>query len=160
MASDPAFMFFYKDWLATTRFMKPEDKGYFVDLLCYQAEYWNIPQNVIDGAIPRSNWLAIRHLFQRNKAGYFNSMQRLHLEKRRKFTESRRLNRLGKVKDKNNTSKSIEQLPDNGNANGSESVIPVKEDVVKGLLENELKIADDDKIDSQGFSWKVGEQIE
>jgi len=146
MAKDPAFLFYYKDWLATTRFMKPEDKGYFVDLLCYQAEMGTVSQEIIDQMMPSENWQKLKPKFTRNRHGFYNDMQRMFLDKRRKYVDSRRNNgkkggRPKKHKD-NHMDNLVNNLPENETVN---------EKVIEELLNNELK-------DDSGFDWNTGKQ--
>lgn len=121
MAKDPAFLLYYKDWLGTTRFMKADDKGYFMDLLCIQADIWTIPEEVIEEAVPAENWQRIRKKFTKERHGFYNEMQREKLERRRKYVESRRINgnkggRPKKHKD-NHKDKLVPNLPVNATVN-------------------------------------------
>jgi len=90
MAKDPAFLFYYNDWMAKTRFMSADDKGYLMDLLCLQAEHWSIPEEIIRLAIPTENWQRIRKKFTKDRQGFYNETQREKLEVRRKFVDSRK----------------------------------------------------------------------
>lgn len=40
---DPAFLFYSKDWISGTSEMLPEEKGIYIDLLCYQHQNGNLP---------------------------------------------------------------------------------------------------------------------
>jgi uncharacterized protein YdaU (DUF1376 family) len=42
-ASDPAFLFYSKDWVSKTAELLHEEKGIFIDLLCYQHQNKNLP---------------------------------------------------------------------------------------------------------------------
>lgn len=42
---DPAFLFYPKDWLEGTAEMLPEEKGVYIDLLCYQHQRGSIPSD-------------------------------------------------------------------------------------------------------------------
>ena len=44
--SDPAFMFYPKDWVTSTAEMMPEEKGVYIDLLCYQHQQGSLPTDV------------------------------------------------------------------------------------------------------------------
>lgn len=41
--SDPAFLFYSKDWVSKTTEFLHEEKGIFIDLLCYQHQNKNLP---------------------------------------------------------------------------------------------------------------------
>ncbi|KAA1244515.1 DUF1376 domain-containing protein [Aquimarina sp. RZ0] len=45
MKKDPAVLFYTKDWLEGTVDMFPEEKGVYIDLLCYQHQKGFLPQN-------------------------------------------------------------------------------------------------------------------
>jgi len=40
---DPAFLFYSKDWISGTSEMLPDEKGIYIDLLCYQHQNGNLP---------------------------------------------------------------------------------------------------------------------
>ncbi len=42
---DPAFLFYPKDWLEGTAEMHPNEKGVYVDLLCYQHQKGSLPSD-------------------------------------------------------------------------------------------------------------------
>ena len=44
MSKDPAFLFYSKDWLEGTAEYMPEEKGVYIDLLCYQQQRKGLPQ--------------------------------------------------------------------------------------------------------------------
>lgn len=43
MAKDPAFLFYSKDWLEGTADLLPNEKGVYIDLLCYQHQRGFLP---------------------------------------------------------------------------------------------------------------------
>jgi hypothetical protein len=43
MAKDPAYLFYTKDWLEGTAELYPEEKGVYIDLLCYQHQRGYLP---------------------------------------------------------------------------------------------------------------------
>ena len=47
MSKDPAFLFYPKDWLEGTAEMSPEEKGVYIDLLCYQHQRGFIPSDTL-----------------------------------------------------------------------------------------------------------------
>lgn len=46
MTDSPAFLFYTKDWYLATAEMMPEEKGVYVDLMCYQHKTGSIPTNI------------------------------------------------------------------------------------------------------------------
>ncbi len=43
MGKDPAFLFYSKDWITGTADFMPEEKGVYIDLLCYQHQKGSLP---------------------------------------------------------------------------------------------------------------------
>ena len=43
MAKDPAFLFYSKDWIEGTAEYMPEEKGVYIDLLCFQHQRGGLP---------------------------------------------------------------------------------------------------------------------
>jgi len=43
MAKDPAFLFYSKDWIEGTADLMPNEKGVYIDLLCYQHQRGYLP---------------------------------------------------------------------------------------------------------------------
>lgn len=46
MAKDPAFLFYSKDWIEGTAEYMPEEKGVYIDLLCFQHQRGGIPNDI------------------------------------------------------------------------------------------------------------------
>lgn len=46
MSKDPAFLMYSKDWLEGTAEMLPEEKGVYIDLLCYQHQRGDLPNDI------------------------------------------------------------------------------------------------------------------
>jgi len=42
---DPAFLFYPKDWISGTSEMLPNEKGIYIDLLCYQHQNSDLPND-------------------------------------------------------------------------------------------------------------------
>jgi len=92
MAKDPAFLFYYQDFLVGTSFMTLEEKGAYITLLCYLADKETITETNILKIIPAPIWDAIRCKFLNQDGVYFNKRLSVEIKKRREFTESRRKN--------------------------------------------------------------------
>jgi hypothetical protein len=130
MAKDPAFLFYYQDFAYGTRKMTFEEKGGYIELLCEQADFGHLSLNDIKRALKESFhiWTNICDKFTQDDNGlYYDKILEEHLDKRRKFTESRRRNLMGKHKDKHK-----EPHMENRNVNGIENKDEKKEGVYKG----------------------------
>ena len=44
---DPAFLFYSKDWIEGTAEFMPDEKGIYIDLLCYQHQHGSIPADTM-----------------------------------------------------------------------------------------------------------------
>ena len=92
MAKDPAFLFYYRDFLVGTSFMTLEEMGAYIKLLCFQADRGHLTEAQILKKIPAPIWDAICGHFRKDEKGFYNERLSLEIEKRRLFTESRRKN--------------------------------------------------------------------
>ena len=94
MAKDPAFLFYYQDWLVGTYFLNRKEKGAYMDLLCYQADKGyltlEIIKEVLNGDV--DCWPKLKDKFMEEDGKFYNSRLKEEREKRKKFTESRRKN--------------------------------------------------------------------
>ena len=92
MAKDPAFLFYYQDFLVGTSFMTLEEIGAYVKLLCFQADKGSLSEKDILKKIPAPIWQTICCKFVKDEKGFYNQRLREETEKRRLYTESRRKN--------------------------------------------------------------------
>lgn len=118
MAKDPAFLFYYQDFLVGTSFMTPTDVGHYILLLCYQAAKGHLPKNQLSN-ICRSHDISNEVLskFSVDKNGlFFNERLEKEIEKRRLYSLSRSKNRSYKKK----ISKSYVKHMENENTNENE----------------------------------------
>ena len=92
MAKDPAFLFYYQDFLVGTSFMTLEEIGAYIKLLCFQADRGPLAEKDILKKIPSPIWEAICCKFLKKDGVFFNERLLKEVEKRRVFTESRRKN--------------------------------------------------------------------
>lgn len=72
--------------------MALEERGAYITLLCYLADKGKITLAEILKIIPEHIWSAICCKFKNDGEFYFNSRLQEEIEKRKKFTESRRKN--------------------------------------------------------------------
>lgn len=141
MAKDPAFLMYYQDWLVGTAFMSFQAKGAYMDILCHMADKGPLKTNDIE-KICKGNfkeiWPEISEKFKQKNHFWVNEKLNEVMEKRKKFSESRRNNRLGKNKIKqlvNNTSLTSDKLVENENENENKDQIKIEtEKEIKTLI--------------------------
>lgn len=94
MAKDPAFLFYSQDFLVGTMAMPLDERGKYITILCYMHQNGHISEETIRllvGSI--SDMLRLK--FKQDSLGlFYNERMDLEVEKRNKFTESRKLNGL------------------------------------------------------------------
>ena len=127
MAKDPAFLFYYQDFLVGIDDMSNEEAGAYIRCLCHQAAKSTISekhmmkiclrQDVFD--VVRGKFISVPD------GGLINERLQLEINKRIAFAESRRNNRLKKSSDKHmsNISSSYDKHMENENENENEIVI-------------------------------------
>lgn len=95
MAKDPAFLFYPNDYIGGTMGMTFEEKGAYMDLLMMQFNRGHMTEHMI-GQIVGQLWDKLKDKFMQDPEGlWYNDRLEIEIEKRRKFTESRRNNVLG-----------------------------------------------------------------
>ena len=92
MAKDPAFLFYYQDFLVGTSFMTLEEIGAYIKLLCFQAAKGPLSETDILKKIPPSIWQAICCKFVCKNGLYLNERLVKEIEKRQLYCENRRNN--------------------------------------------------------------------
>lgn len=129
MAKDPAFLFYYQDFLVGTDDLKNEEVGAYIRCLCVQAAKGGISVNHM---IKICESQAIQNLIKKKfiwypEEGVFrNERLSLEMEKRKKYCESRGNNKKGK-KHMKNISKSYDSHMEDEDENTNED-----ENVLKG----------------------------
>ncbi len=97
MGKDPAFLFYYQDFLVGTDYFTNEETGAYIRCLCHQAHKGEISKShmlKICRTQPVQN--TVIEKFKTNGNGMlFNERLKSVVEKRRKYSESRRKNRGG-----------------------------------------------------------------
>lgn len=103
MSKDPAFLFYSSDFLTGTCCMSNEQKGKYITLMCLQHQKGHLSEkdmNKICGDYDED----IFDKFTKDEEGkFYNERLEEEIQKRKKYSESRRLNRQGKIKDKDDT---------------------------------------------------------
>jgi len=96
MAKDPAFLFYPNDWLGGTMGMTFEEKGAYLELLIMQFNRGHMSGHMV-GHMVGQLWDKISHKFKQDSEGnWYNERVEIEIEKRKKFTNSRKNNLLGK----------------------------------------------------------------
>lgn len=119
MAKDPAFLFYYQDFLVGTAFMSNEQCGAYIRILCHMADKGTMTeehmmiicncQNIFDAIIGK---------FERRQDGrIFHKRIQAEVEKRRKYVESRKNNRSAGEKISSSYDQHMENENDNANQN-------------------------------------------
>ena len=115
MAKDPAFLFYYQDFLVGTSFMTNEQKGAYITLLCHQADGTVLTDTVIHSVCRNDElWKSIEDKFTFEEDYWYNEKLADVMIKRAAFSASRRQNRLGKTKKevKNTRKSSVSHMED------------------------------------------------
>lgn len=97
MAKDPAVLFYTSDFLTGVRRMTYEQVGKYITLLCMQHQYGSLTEKDmmhICGTYDEDIWLK----FEKTDAGFINKRMHEEAEKRKKYSESRRNNKLNSTK--------------------------------------------------------------
>ena len=118
---DPAFLFYFRDFLVSTELMSAEDVGYYIRILCHMADKGRLNINHMQSICKAYSKAHILHeKFKVDENGfYYNQKLDEELEKRRNYTQSRRDN-----------AKHMHKHMGNANGNGNEDII-VNKDVIK-----------------------------
>ena len=137
MAKDPAVLFYTSDFLTGVRRMNYEQVGKYITLLCMQHQYGSLTEKDmmhICGTYDEDIWVK----FEKTDAGFINKRMHEEAEKRKRYSESRRNNKLNSTKkqDMINISSSYDKHMENENEN--EIVIRNKIQKGKGFVKPEL----------------------
>ena len=102
MAKDPAFLFYYSDFLVGTDDLTNEETGAYIRCLCFQAAKGPLTEkHMIKICYSSDVHNSIKKKFTRQPDGTFlNERLQIEIEKRAAFSESRRQNRMNKGKTK------------------------------------------------------------
>lgn len=95
MAKDPAFLFYPNDWLGGTMVFTRHQKGCYMDLLIAQFNFGPLSLETIKTVLGQDQavWTILSGKFKKNSDGnFYNKRLAAEIEKRRKFSESRRQN--------------------------------------------------------------------
>lgn len=125
MAKDPAILFYTSDFLSGTFTLTDEQIGRYIKLLCLQHQKGFLTEKDMLN-ICKSYDEDIYLKFVNENGKFYNKRMREEIEKRIKYSESRRNNRINKdssKKDMNNICKSYVEHMENENENINEDII-------------------------------------
>ncbi len=125
MAKDPAILFYTSDFLSGTFTLTDEQIGRYIKLLCLQHQKGFLTEKDMLN-ICKSYDEDIYLKFVNENGKFYNKRMREEIEKRIKYSESRRNNRINKYsskKDMNNICKSYVEHMENENENINEDII-------------------------------------
>lgn len=145
MGKDPAFLFYPGDWLGGTMGMTFEEKGCYIELLMMQFNLGQFTEaqakQVLSICYPVA-WATLKQKFSTDGTYFWNERLRIEIEKRRKFTESRRSNALSSSDKRDMVEHMQEHMPthmENENINRNKDVIEVKDKrIVKEKRESDF----------------------
>jgi uncharacterized protein YdaU (DUF1376 family) len=97
MGRDPAFLFYPNDYLGGTMGMSFEMKGAYIDLLIFQFnnhQFTEAQAKQVLSICFIGVWEVLKNKFKKDGEYYFNERLRNEIDKRKAFSESRRINAL------------------------------------------------------------------
>lgn len=89
---DPAFLFYYQDWLVGTYFLTRREKGAYMDLLCYQADKGMLTLETIKDILNSDFdcWDKLKEKFIEEEGIFYNKRLKIEKQKRIEYAESHR----------------------------------------------------------------------
>lgn len=132
MANDPAFLFYPGDWMGGTQWMTMEQKGCYMELLILQFNTGQFSETQAKQVLSICfdvAWPMLKQKFIFENGFYFNERLREEIEKRKKFTQSRRDNALNPktkknpVKKNKASAKHMQQHMEDENENKDRNII-------------------------------------
>jgi len=122
MAKDPAVLFYTSDFLTGTFTMNYEQRGKYITLLCLQHQQGFLTDEDLKNILEDTD-MKIFSKFEKLSDGlFYNIKLKIESERRKSYTESRRNNRQGKIKDNINISKSYDKLMETVTVTGTDTV--------------------------------------
>lgn len=97
MSQDPAILFYTSDFLTGTLFFTMTEKGEYITLLCIQHQQGRLKKQDFFSICSENSKVLKKFKIDENGL-YYNEVLEEIIEKRKKFSDSRRNNRLGKNK--------------------------------------------------------------
>jgi hypothetical protein len=129
MSKDPAFLFYPNDYLGGTMGMTFEMKGAYIDLLIFQFNNHHFTEAQAKQVLSicfASVWEVLKNKFKKEGEFYFNERLRTEVDKRKAYTESRRINALHQKKPR----KAYAKHMGNGNRNENRDINEVNKEQI------------------------------
>jgi hypothetical protein len=129
MSKDPAFLFYPNDYLGGTMGMTFEMKGAYIDLLIFQFNNHHFTEAQAKQVLSicfASVWEVLKNKFKKDGEFYFNERLRTEVDKRKAYTESRRINALHQKKPR----KAYAKHMGNGNRNENRDINEVNKEQI------------------------------
>lgn len=127
MSKDPAFLFYPNDYLGGTMGMTFEQKGAYIDLLIFQFNNEHFTEEQAKQVLSicfAGAWQVLKNKFKKEGEFYFNERLRTEVDKRKAYTESRRINALHPKKQRKAYAKHM------GNENENENRDIIKDKIL------------------------------
>ena len=129
MSKDPAFLFYPNDYLGGTMGMTFEQKGAYIDLLIFQFNNHHFTEEQAKQVLSicfANAWQVLKKKFKKEGEFYFNERLRTEVDKRKAYTESRRINALHPKKPR----KAYAKHMGNGNRNENRDINEVNKEQI------------------------------
>ena len=129
MSKDPAFLFYPNDYLGGTMGMTFEQKGAYIDLLIFQFNNHHFTEEQAKQVLSicfANAWQVLKNKFKKEGEFYFNERLRTEVDKRKAYTESRRINALHPKKPR----KAYAKHMGNGNRNENRDINEVNKEQI------------------------------
>jgi uncharacterized protein YdaU (DUF1376 family) len=129
MSKDPAFLFYPNDYLGGTMGMTFEQKGAYIDLLIFQFNNHHFTEEQAKQVLSicfANAWQVLKNKFKKEGEIYFNERLRTEVDKRKAYTESRRINALHQKKPR----KAYAKHMGNGNRNENRDINEVNKEQI------------------------------
>ena len=121
MNQDPAFLFYSSDFLTECSDLTMEERGQYITLICLQHQKGHLSNKIIKLSVGNISDDVIKNFSQDENGFFYNKRVEELIEKRKKFSESRKANgSLGgrpKKPSGKPSGKPSENLPENENIN-------------------------------------------
>lgn len=147
MNKDPAFLFYYQDFLVGTILMSDEEVGKYIKILCHLADKRSLTIDeikIIVGGDVSKKVLTKLSIDENNC--YYNKRLKNEVEKRRKYSESRRKNRLSKEDNDSYDSHMSTHMSDHMSTHMSTHMGNENENILNKANKGRLLINKDNKI--------------
>lgn len=131
MSKDPAFLFYFRDFLVSTELMTAEELGYYMRILCHMADKGRLTFKHMQSICKayEQSYALHEHLKIDENGLYYHPRLESEIQKRRNYTQSRRENA-------KHMHKHMPKHMGNGNDNGNGDVFNKEEKPKKTFYKN------------------------